>query len=300
MFPGAAASSGKVDSAFFFMVAAAGVLLLIVMTVIAVFVLRYSARRHPHPRAVKDSVALEIVWTVVPLLLVMVMFYFGWIDFDFIRNPPAGALPVEVTARQWSWLFRYPNGREDDVLRAPAGRAVKLTMTSIDVVHCLFIPAFRIKEDCVPGLKTHLWFEAGETGSYDLFCSEYCGVGHSHMRSRVIVMPAADFDLWYAAAEETGPAAQGLKVLKNKGCLGCHSIDGSRKVGPTFKGLAGSRQTVLTNGAERTVTADAAYLRQYVLEPNRDVIKGYEPIMPKIELTPENLAAIIAYLEALK
>ncbi len=300
MFPGAAVSSGKVDSAFFFIVASSGVLLLLVTTVMIVFVLRYSHRRRPHPEVVKDSVALEIVWTVIPLALVLVMFWFGYVDFEFIRNAPAGAMPVEVTARQWSWLFRYASGREDDVLRVPLGRPVALSMTSLDVLHCLFIPAFRIKEDCVPGLKTHLWFDADETGAYEIFCSEYCGVGHSHMRSQVIVMPAADFDKWYASPEETGAAASGLKALKSKGCLGCHSTDGSAKVGPTFKGLLGSRQTVATAGASRTVAVDADYVRQYVLKPNVDVIQGFEPVMPVVPVTKEDLDAILAYLEALK
>lgn len=300
MFHGAAASAGKVDSAFFFIVASSGLLLLLVTTLMIVFALRYDHRRRPHPVPVKDNLALEIVWTAIPLLLVMVMFYFGYVDFEFIRNPPAGALPVEVTARQWSWLFHYQNGREDDVLRVPLGRPVALTMTSLDVLHCLFIPAFRIKEDCVPGMKTHLWFDADETGAYEIFCTEYCGVGHSHMRSQVVVMPAADFDAWLAAPEETGTAAAGLKVLKGKGCLGCHSLDGSRKVGPTFKGLAGSRQAVITAGQARTVTVDASYVRQYILQPNVDIVKGYPPIMPQIPVTEEDLDAIVAYLETLK
>lgn len=300
MFTGAAVSTGKVDSAFFFIVASSAILLLIVTTLMIVFVLRYNHRRRPRSEAVKDSVALEIVWTVIPVALVLVMFYFGYVDFEFIRDPPAGAMPVEVTARQWSWLFRYANGREDDVLRAPLGRPVALTMTSLDVLHCLYIPAFRIKEDCVPGMKTHLWFDADETGAYEIFCTEYCGVGHSHMRSQVIVMPASDFDKWYAAPEETGPAAAGLRLIKSKGCLGCHSIDGSQKVGPTLKGLAGSRQVVVTAGRTKTVTADAAYIRQSVLDPNADVVQGFSPIMPKTAVTDAELNAIAAYLETLK
>lgn len=300
MFPGAAVSAGKVDSAFFFIVVSSGALLLLVTAIMIVFVLRYNHRRRPHPQPVKDSVALEIVWTALPLALVLVMFYFGYVDFKFIRNPPAGAMPVEVTARQWSWLFRYANGREDDVLRVPVGRPVALTMTSLDVIHCLYVPAFRVKEDCVPGFKTHLWFEADEAGTYEIFCSEYCGVGHSHMRSQVLVMAAADFDAWLASPEETGAPAVGLKVLKSKGCLGCHSIDGTRKVGPTFKGLIGLRQTVATAGRVRTVTVDAAYVRGYILQPNADVVAGFEPIMPVVPVADAEMQAILAYLETLK
>lgn len=300
MFPGAAVSAGKVDSAFFFIVVSSGALLLLVTAIMIVFVLRYSHRRRPHPQPVKDSVWLEIVWTAIPLALVLVMFYFGYVDFKFIRNPPAGAMPVEVTARQWSWLFRYANGREDDVLRVPVGRPVALTMTSLDVIHCLYVPAFRVKEDCVPGFKTHLWFEADEAGTYEIFCSEYCGVGHSHMRSQVLVMAAADFDAWLASPDETGAQASGLKVLKSKGCLGCHSIDGTRKVGPTFKGLIGLQQTVTTAGRVQTVTVDAAYVRQYILQPNADVVAGFEPIMPMVPVADAEMQAILAYLETLK
>jgi cytochrome c oxidase subunit 2 len=300
MFPGAAVSSGKVDSAFFFMVVSAAVLLFIVMTMTIVFLIRYRAKRHPQPLPVQDSTLLEVVWTVIPLALVLLIFYFGWVNFQFVRTPPAGAMPVNVTARQWSWLFSYENGREEDVLRVPLGRPVNLTMTSVDVIHCLFIPAFRIKEDCVPGLKTHLWFQADETGAYELFCSEYCGVGHSHMRSQVIVMPGEDFDRWYQTPEETGAEQKGLKVLRSKGCLGCHSLDGSRGVGPSFKGLMGKQEVVVTAGRERTVTVDAEYIKRSILEPNSDVVKGFSAIMPKLPVTDEDMAAILAYLETVK
>jgi cytochrome c oxidase subunit 2 len=300
MFPGAAVSSGKVDSAFFFMASVAAVLLFLVMTMTVIFLIRYRAKRHPRPLPVKDSTLLEVVWTVIPLALVMVMFYFGWVNFEFIRTPPEGAMPVEVTARQWSWLFRYADGREEDILRVPLGRPVNLTMTSVDVIHCLFIPAFRIKEDCVPGLKTHLWFQADEVGTYELFCTEYCGVGHSHMRSQVLVMPEADFDRWYEAPEEKGAEPRGLKVLTIKGCLGCHSLDGSRQVGPSFKALLGRQEVVVSEGRERTVTVDAEYIKRSILEPNSEIVKGYQAIMPRAPLTDEDLKEIIAYLETLK
>ncbi len=301
MFTGAALSTGKVDSAFIIMVGAAVVVLIAVMAVMIAFVIRYGAKRHPRPGSVKESVPLELVWTVVPLVLVLLMFYFGWVDFEYIRNAPKDAMVVNVTARQWSWLFRYPNGREEGVLRVPAGQPVKLSMTSLDVLHCLFIPAFRIKEDCVPGLRTHLWFNATRTGTYELFCSEYCGLGHAHMRSQVIVMVQADFDRWYGAAAGAGGAeTAGLKALEANGCLGCHSLDGTRRVGPSFKGLVGSSQVVTAGGLERTVTVDADYVRRYILDPNRDVVKGYQPVMPKIQLDDRTLEAIVALIGGLR
>jgi len=300
MFFGPANTTGKVDSAFFFIVAAAAILLVLVMIVMIAFLIKYRRERHPEPEAVKESVLLEVVWTVIPLGLVMVMFYFGWVDFEYIRNPPPDAMEVDVTARQWSWLFHYANGSEDDVLRVPANQPVKLIMTSVDVLHCLFIPAFRIKEDCVPGLKTHLWFNANEPGTYEIFCSEYCGVGHSHMRSSVIVLSQNDFDTWYRTAAEAGPVAEGLTVLKSKGCLGCHSLDGTRRVGPTLQGLAGRPVTVVTAGREQTLAADAAYIKASILDPGRDIVKGYQAVMPKIQVTDQELDEIVAYLETLK
>jgi cytochrome c oxidase subunit 2 len=300
VFLGPANTTGKVDSAFFFIVASAVVLLVLVMIFMIIFLIKYNKKRHPQSQSVKESAALEIVWTIIPTLLVLVMFYFGWVNFEYIRNPPKDAMQVDVTARQWSWLFHYANGKEDDVLRVPVNKPVKLIMTSEDVLHCLFIPAFRIKEDCVPGFKTHLWFNANETGPFEIFCSEYCGAGHSHMRSQVIVMAQTDFDKWYQTKEEVGAAAEGLKVLKANGCLGCHSLDGTKKLGPTFKGLFGRPEAVTTNGKARTITVDEAYIRHYIAEPNQDIISGYTPIMPKFSLTNEELKAIIAYLETLK
>ncbi len=300
MFGGAALSTGKVDSAFFFIVAISFVFFLIVMAAMVWFVVRYRRKRHPESGRVKESTALEIVWTVIPLLLVLLMFYFGWVNFTYIRNPPKDAMVVNVTGRQWSWLFTYGDGREEDVLRVPAGRPVDLVLTSTDVIHSFFVPAFRIKEDCVPGMKTHLWFEATVTGSYEVFCTEYCGEGHSHMRSQVIVMSPADFEAWTKTPEKKMPGEAGFKVLQAKGCLGCHSTDGTKKVGPTLKGLLGRSETVVTAGKKRTITVDAAYVKSYILNPNADAIPGYSPVMPKIDVTAKEMDAIVTYLETLK
>jgi cytochrome c oxidase subunit 2 len=168
------------------------------------------------------------------------------------------------------------------------------------VIHSLFIPAFRIKEDCVPGLKTHLWFTADEAGSYDIFCTEYCGVGHSHMRSLVVAMPEREFAAWYGEAAAQKPAARGLGLLSEKGCLSCHSVDGAPGVGPTLKGVFNRRITVLEQGKEKEVIADEAYLATSILQPGVVVVKGYQPLMPVVQLSDAELQAIIDYLKQLK
>ncbi len=300
MFFGPAISTGKVDEAFFYIVGISVVLLVIVTIVMLVFVIKFNSKRHPDPEEVKDSLWLEIVWTAVPTALALSMFYFGWVNFEFIRTPPKNAMIINVISRQWSWLFVYGNGRKSDVLRVPLNKPVKLILMSEDVIHSLYIPAFRIKEDCVPGMKTYIWFNADEEGTYDIYCTEYCGVEHSHMLSKVIVMPVAEFDKWYSGAEAAGVAALGQKLVGEKGCLGCHSTDGSMKVGPTFKGLYGVKETVVTKGNEREVSVDDEYIKSYVRRPNVDIIKGYQPIMPLISVTDEELNAIVEYLKTLK
>jgi cytochrome c oxidase subunit 2 len=300
MMLGPSNTAGRIDSAFMVIVAACVVLLALVTVCMVIFLFRYNRKRHPHPEHVRESLMLEIVWTVVPTILVILMFYFGWVDFDYIRNPPKDAATVRVTARQWSWLFTYDNGRQSDLLRVPLGRPVRLVMTSLDVLHSLYIPAFRIKEDCVPGMKTHLWFTANKAGSYDLFCTEYCGAGHSHMRSKVIALAPEDFQAWLNTAESTSLADLGPRLLQNKGCIGCHSVDGSAKIGPTFKGLFGRREIVLMGGQEKEITVDEAFIRQHILDPRVATVKGYPPVMPQVPVTDDELKTIVAYLETLK
>ncbi len=300
MLLGPSNTTGKVDDAFIFIVVCCVILLAIVTISMVVFLIKYNRERHPRPERVKESILLEVVWTVIPTILVVFMFYFGWVDFEYIRNPPKDALTVNVTARQWSWLFTYDNGRQEGVLNVPLGRPVKLLMTSVDVLHCLFIPAYRIKEDCVPGMTTHLWFTANEPGTYDIFCTEYCGVGHSHMRSQLVAMKSEDFQKWYSAAPGRTVAELGPKILQAKGCLGCHSLDGSAKVGPTFKGLLGRKEAVVQAGKEKEIIVDEAFIRQHILDPLSAAVKGFPAVMPQIPLTDEQLKTIVNYLVTLK
>ncbi len=292
--------AGKIETSFLIVVSACVVLLVMVTVTMLVFLYKYNRKRHPVPKDIKENLPLEIIWTAVPTLLVIFMFYFGWVDFDYIRNPPRDAMNIDVKSRQWSWTFRYENGKQSDTLRVPVGQPVKLTLTSEDVIHCLFIPAYRVKEDCVPGLKTHLWFTANEAGTYDIFCTEYCGLEHSHMLSKLITMPAAEFNAWYQSKPEVKAVQKGLELLQAKGCLGCHTTDGTQKVGPSFKGLYGRKVTVVTQGKERTIVADEEYIKRSVLDPGSDVVKGFPGIMPKMPVTDEELKEIVDYIETLK
>ncbi len=186
----------------------------------------------------------------------------------------------------------------------PLGRPVKLAITSADVVHSLFIPAYRIKEDAVPGMETHLWFLPDEIGAYDLFCTEYCGPGHSGMITKVNVLSPEDFDTWYGSAEKPAASAHqapdGAQLIQEKGCIACHSLDGSAKVGPTFKGLFGRKETVVASGKERTITVDEGYIMRSIKDPAADIAKGFPPIMPAIPMSDDEMRELVEHLKTLK
>jgi cytochrome c oxidase subunit 2 len=298
--------SSSVDNVFLLIVGISLVLLVGVTGTMVWFAFRYRRSKHPRAENIEGNLALEIVWTVLPTLLVLAIFWVGWKGFVFMRTVPDDAMLVKVTARMWSWHFTYENGAAGEVLKLPLNRPVKLAITSDDVLHSLSIPAFRVKEDAVPGRENYLWFQPGIAGSYDLFCTEYCGMGHSAMVTKVEIMPEEEFASWYTAAAKQAAARavrpDGAKLFAEKGCVACHSIDGSPKVGPSLKGVFGHRMTVLTNGKERQITADEAYLRRSLLDPTADIVKGFPPIMPsqKGALSDVELDALIEYLKTLQ
>lgn len=296
--------SSSVDSVFLFIVGISLVLLVGITGTMIWFAVRYRRSKHPRAENIEGNLALEIAWTVLPTLLVLAIFWVGWKGFVFMRTVPEDAMLVKVTARMWSWHFTYENGASGDVLKLPVNRPVKLSITSADVLHSLSIPAFRVKEDAVPGRENYLWFQPDVTGTYDLFCTEYCGTGHSAMVTTVVVMPEQDFDSWYRAAQSQagdGSVPDGAKLFAEKGCIACHSIDGSPKVGPSLKGVFGHRMTVVTGGKERQITADEAYLRKSLTDPAADVVKGFPPIMPSQKgiLSDAEINALIEYLKTL-
>jgi cytochrome c oxidase subunit II len=298
LIPQASNTASNVDAVFYNILWIELGLLVIVTFAMLFFVIRYNSSKKNKPVNIPGSVPLEIIWTVIPTLIVLFMFYIGVVSFGRIRSVPKTFMDISVTGRQWSWLFTYQNGKQSADLRVPVGTAVKLLLTSDDVLHSFYIPAFRIKEDCVPKMETYLSFVPDEIGTYDIFCTEFCGLGHSGMVSKVVVMQDKDFEAWYSAVPASKNA--GKQVLEEKGCLGCHSTDGAARIGPTFKGLYDSTVTVLTGGRGRTLKADEGYLRSSIKEPKADVVKGYPDIMPVIPLKPEELDLIVEYIETLK
>ncbi len=290
----------SVDRTFLFIFGVSVVVLVGITAAMIWFVFRYSRTRNPKPADFDGNLFAEILWTVLPTLLVLGMFFSGWSSYRALRDVPPGAMVVKVTARMWSWGFEYANGKKRNMLWVPVGEPVKLDMISTDVIHGLFIPAFRIKQDVVPGMATYAWFKADTPGDYDLFCSVYCGLQHAKMLTTVRAVPKAEFEKWLAEAPAAGAGGAGKALLDQKGCLGCHSLDGSPGAGPTFQGLFGHQVTLVgPEGRESTLTADRDYLRRSIVGPDPGLVKGYEAIMPMYEgqLTGQELDQMLDYLE---
>lgn len=295
--------AGKVDNAFMYFLVISVVMLALVTLCMVYFAVKYRASKNPESKEVKEPLWLEITWTVIPTILVFVIFYVGWENFASIRKTPENVLYVKVVAHMWAWGFEYENGIKSDVLRVPAGRPVKLTITSMDVIHSLYIPDFKLKEDAVPGMETRMWIVADRKGEHTILCAEYCGQGHSRMRSKVIAMPENEFDRWYEGVEEEETKEhEAPELLEDNGCLGCHSTDGSKIVGPSFKGIYGRKTTVVTDGIDREIIVDEAYLKRSILHPKADIVKGYPGIMPSFEgkISEEEVNSIIQYLKTIQ
>ena len=297
-------SGEVVDQVFFYILAITVFLLALITFLMVYFVIRYQKKRNPQPSDVHENIWLEIIWTVVPTLLVLTMFYYGLTGFNFLKKAPSGAMNVNVIARQWSWLFEYENGVKSTELKIPLGKPVKLSLTSQDVIHGFYAPAFRIKQDVVPGMTNTLWFQPTEVGTFDVFCTQYCGLQHAKMATQIVVLPVEEFNQWYQKGKEGMEADKGKpagpQLFQEKGCYACHSIDGTPSVGPTLKGLFGKTVVVLEDGKERNIVADEVYLRKSLLEPNAHVVKGYPPIMPLQKMTEDELNDLIKYIKALK
>jgi len=296
--------AGEIDWLFNFIMWICVFFLVLTMGLMVAFVWTY--RRRPGVEAEKTAThhtSLELTWTILPSILLVVIFYFGVNGFIEQYNPPRNARQVQVTGQKWKWLFQYPNGLIDGDLHVPVDEAVDLTLRSEDVLHSLFIPAFRTKMDVVPGRYRHMWFKATEVGTYQIFCAEYCGQNHSGMLSSVIVHTAADYEKWLKSREEEllnkDPKELGAELYKTRGCQQCHSTDGTRGIGPSFKGIYGHQQP-LADGT--TVLVDENYIHESILEPQAKVVQGFAPVMPtfKGKLKDKEIAGIIEFIKSLK
>jgi cytochrome c oxidase subunit 2 len=299
-----------VDLAFMVILGISIFFLVALTAVMLLFIYRYKREKHPDAIQNEGSTRLEIIWTAIPLLLVLVMFYFGWMGWKPMMNPPDEAMHVKTIARMWNFRFEYENGKVTDSLIVPINEPVILDLVALDVLHSLYIPAFRVKEDMVPGQEKVMWFIPGTEGVFDLFCTEYCGLEHSYMFTGVKVIPKEEFDLWMsdttlkvpAVERETSLADQGWEVLRRNGCNACHSIDGSKLVGPSYLGGWGGTRTVVTGREEREVPVDSAYIMRSIFDPSADVVQGFNKgLMLSYEgmVTEQEAELIIEYLKAL-
>lgn len=293
----------KVDTVFILIFAVTLFFLAAVTLVMIYFVFRYSRKRHPVPEpSPTHNFLLEFIWTAIPTLLFVAMFYYGWTGYLALRQVPADAIPVKAIGRMWTWTFQYANGKTSNKLVVPVGKAIKVEIISKDVLHSFYVPAFRVKRDAVPGMNNYAWFRVPGPGSYDIFCAEFCGVGHSTMVSTVEAVPEGEFEKWYREEKIATAAstAVGQELLTRYGCVACHSTDGSKRIGPSFKAIYGRKVVVTSEGRERTITVDDSYIKRSILQPQADIVKGYPPVMQSFADMPEkDIEAILGYLKTL-
>jgi cytochrome c oxidase subunit II len=311
MYSGASTFVEGVDNAFIFILGISFFFLIAITAVIILFLFRYNKKKNPKATQIDGSNTLEIIWTVIPLILVLGMFYYGYVGWAPMKKIPDQGIEITVNARMWNFSFRYDNGRITDKLYVPRDTAVILNLNALDVLHSLYIPAFRVKEDMVPGLANNrMWFEASKTGTYSVFCTEYCGLQHSYMYSEVVVMEPDEYLAWYsdttgvdvAVPEGANLALMGRQIVESKGCVACHSYDGTEIIGPSFRGRFGETITVLTNGQEREIIYDEEYVKRSINDPNADISLGYragQMLSYEGELSDQDISLIVEFLKSL-
>ena len=293
--------AGRVDALYLFLIGLAVFFSLLIAGLIVYFAVRY---HRTDPRAtgarIHGGMALEVTWTVVPLMITMGIFVWGASVYFSMAHPPSDAIAIYAVGKQWMWKFQHLDGqREINELHVPVGRPVKVIATSEDVIHDFFVPAFRVKADVLPGRYVSVWFQPTKPGRYHLFCAEYCGTRHSGMIGEVVVMDPNEYETWLSGgAPEGSLASAGGKLFADLACNTCHRADQQGR-GPLLDGLFG-RTVALQSG--ETVTADEAYIRESILTPSAKIVAGFQPIMPTFQglVTEEQLLELIEYVKSLK
>ncbi len=299
--PAASTSATQVDALYTFLLFVGIGMTVLIFAAVAIFAFRYRRKSPdaPMPPPIHGSVALEIIWSVIPFLIMIVMFIWGTALYFEYYTPPREALDVYVIGKQWMWKVQYPDGqREINELHVPVGQPVKLILASEDVIHSFYLPAFRLKHDVVPGSYQTYWFQATKPGRYHIFCAEYCGANHSQMTGWVTVMEPAAYANWLAGGTGASMAEQGAKLFQQYGCSSCHLLDTQGRC-PTLRYVYG-HPVLLDDG--RTVLADEAYVRESILKPNAKIVKGYHrDIMPVFEgqIGEDGLIQLIAFIKSL-
>lgn len=320
------------DSLFSFLFWLSAFFVMLILGLMIYFSIQYRHHKGHKTKYILGNHALEIFWTIVPTVLVMIIFVWGYQVYRAMVQPPADAYEVRVIGKQWLWQFQYDDGRMTvGDLYVPVNRPIKLVMSSDDVIHSFFIPNFRVKQDVVPGLYTTVWFEPTLAGRHQVYCAEYCGTAHSNMLANLYVLESEQWEAWkrgkkievitdagggmgvpdskasagvqpkaVGGGDDTGSLAeQGKRFVATKGCVACHSDDGTTRVGPTFKGVFGHK-VELADGSK--VTVDENYLHESIENPQAKLVKGFSPVMPTFKglLSEAEMNAMIAYIKSLK
>jgi cytochrome c oxidase subunit II len=294
----ASTNAGNVDALYIFLLMVSGIMVAMIFSVLTVFAIRFRRRKGQRAQQIEGSHQLEVTWSIIPFCVMMVFYIWGAVIFFQERTPPQDATEVYTVAKQWMWKFEHKGGqREINELHVPVGRDVKMIMTSQDVIHSFFVPAFRLKQDVVPGRYTTLWFHATKPGTYHLFCSQYCGTQHAGMIGWITVMEPRDYEAWMSGGGSQPLAVTGEKLFSELGCITCHRSDTQGR-GPNLVGVFG-KPVLLEDG--RTVTADENYVRESILEPAAKIVKGFKPVMPTFQgqVSDEQLNALVEYVKSL-
>ncbi|MCC6393874.1 MAG: cytochrome c oxidase subunit II [Bryobacterales bacterium] len=299
--PRASTMAGQVDLLYTFLLAVGFIMTALIFFFVFFFAIKYRRRPGgPPPQQIRGSLVLEVTWSTVPFLVMLIMFVWGTKLYFDSATPPPNTLDLYVTGKQWMWKVQYPGGqREINEVHVPTGVPVKVTLASEDVIHSFFVPAFRVKHDVVPGHYEIVWFQATKPGRYHLFCAEYCGSNHSEMGGWVDVMNPADYEVWLSGGERGGSMAdQGAKLFTQYGCVTCHVLDAKGRC-PSLRNVFG-HPVQLADG--RTLVADEAYVRESILNPNAKIVKGYDrDVMPVFQgqISEEGLLQLIVYVKSL-
>ena len=292
--------SPELDALFYFVYWLSVAIFLAVTFAVIYFAVEYRRRdENEVPPIVHENKALEAAWIVIPTILVLIVFTWGFRSYLKLNTPPPNSYEINVTAKQWLWEFTYPNGKTSTgEMHVPVDRPIRVVMNSTDVLHSFFVPAFRVKQDIIPNRYTSVWFEATDVGEHDIFCTEYCGTQHSGMLGKVIVESASAFNTWVntSDSENMTPVEYGAVLYQQQTCVACHSLDGSRKVGPSFLGLFG-RQVSFTDGT--SAVADENYILESIVNPAAKIVDTNPPGMPPgyASLPPEQLNALVAFIK---